>query len=172
MAMVTAAGNAVVSVPKSGAREVLARELWDEHYARLAGWVASLVGDIDVAHDIASEAFVRLLTRWLSVRDPRGFLYVTATNLVRDCWRAQKRERRLAIRLEDRGPGTFAAPDPWLRDLVERLPERLREPVLLYYFADFSVDEVAAALHRPSGTIKRCLSDARAQLHGWIGDDA
>ena len=152
-------------------RDTVARQLWDQHYAQLAGWCAALVGDRDAAHDIASEAFTRLLSKWVGVRDPRGFLYVTATNLARDRWRREQRDRRLCDRLERVTPTSATASDPWLRDLVERLPERMRAPVLLYYYADMSIDEVATALHRPPGTIKRTLSDARARLHSWLEDE-
>jgi RNA polymerase sigma-70 factor, ECF subfamily len=149
-------------------RDAAARQLWDLHYAQLAGWCAALVGDRDAAHDIASEAFTRLLAKWVGVRDPRGFLYVTATNLARDRWRREQRDRRLYVRLEQLTPTSAPPCDPWLRDLVERLPDRMRMPVLLYYYADMSIDEVAAALHRPPGTIKRTLSDARDRLHSWL----
>ena len=154
----------------AASRDQLTRVLWDEHYSRLAGWCASLVGDPDVAHEIAAEAFVRLLSRWIKVRDPKGFLYVTATNLVYDRSRREARDRRLRLRLVDRGPGTAPAHDPWLRDLVQRLPERLRTPVLLHYYADMSVAEIAAALHRPTGTVKRWLAEARDSLHTSIED--
>jgi DNA-directed RNA polymerase specialized sigma24 family protein len=43
--------------------------------------------------------------------------------------------------------------------------------VLLHYYADMSVAEVAAALHKPEGTVKRMLFDARARLHGWLEAD-
>jgi RNA polymerase sigma-70 factor (ECF subfamily) len=151
-------------------RDDVARQLWDLHYAQLAGWCAALVGDRDAAHDIASEAFTRLLAKWISVRDPRGFLYVTATNLARDRWRREQRDRRLNARLEVVTPTSAPAEDPWLRDLVDRLPDRMRAPVVLHYFADMTVAEVAIALHRPQGTIKRTLSDARSMLHSWLGD--
>ncbi len=152
------------------AREDAARVLWNEHYAPLAGWCASLVGDREAAHDIASEAFTRLLSRWFTVHDPKGYLYVTATNLVRDRWRREQRDRRLRARLEETTPVSTPAADPWLRDLVERLPARLRTPVLLHYYADMSIAEVSAALHKPPGTIKRMLFDARARLAGWLED--
>ena len=155
----------------TASRDTVARQLWDQHYAQLAGWCAALVGDRDAAHDIASEAFTRLLSKWVGVRDPRGFLYVTATNLARDRWRREQRDRRLCARLERVTPTSAPANDPWLRDLVERLPERMRVSVLLYYFADMSIDEVAAAMHRPPGTIKRTLSDARGRLHTWLEDE-
>ena len=152
-------------------RDEAARLLWNEHYAPLAGWCAALVGDRDAAHDIASEAFTRLLSRWLTVHDPKGYLYVTATNLVRDRWRREQRDRRLCrLGIEETHAETSTpACDPWLRDLVERLPERLRMPVLLHYYADLSVAEIAATLHQPEGTIKRMLHDARAPpaRHGW-----
>lgn len=154
------------------AREDAARVLWNEHYAQLAGWCAALVGDRDVAHDIAAEAFARLLSRWFTVRDPKGYLYVTATNLVRDRWRHEQRDRRLQARLQETAPVSTPAADPWLRDLVERLPERLRTPVLLHYYADLSIAEVAAALHRPEGTVKRMLFEARKRLAGWLDTEA
>jgi len=150
-------------------RDEAARVLWNQHYAPLAGWCAALVGDRDAAHDIASEAFVRLLSRWVTVHDPKGYLYVTATNLARDRWRREQRDRRLCERLTQTTETTTPASEPWLRDLVERLPDRMRVPVLLYYYADMSVAEVATALHRPQGTVKRILSDARAQLHTMLG---
>jgi RNA polymerase sigma-70 factor, ECF subfamily len=153
-------------------RDDAARALWDLHYAPLAGWCAALVGDRDAAHDIASEAFTRLLSKWVGVRDPRGFLYVTATNLARDRWRREQRDRRLNARLEMVTPTSAPASDPWLRDLVERLPDRMRAPVLLHYYADMSIAEVASALHRPQGTIKRTLSDARRRLHAWLENEA
>lgn len=165
----TAADNA----PRSDDRDSCAQavhELWEVHYGSLAGWCAALVGNRDDAHDIASEAFTRLLSRWVGVRDPRGFLYVTATNLARDRWRQQKRQRQLQSRLAILTPAASPAADPWLRDLVERLPSHMRAPVLLHYYADMSVAEVARALHRPEGTIKRMLFDARAKLLASLQD--
>jgi RNA polymerase sigma-70 factor (ECF subfamily) len=152
-------------------RDAVARRLWDLHYAPLAGWCAALVGDREAAHDIASEAFTRLLAKWVGVRDPRGFLYVTATNLARDRWRREQRDRRLCTRLEMVTPTSEPACDPWLRDLVDRLPDRMRAPVLLHYYADMSIEEVAAALHRPPGTIKRTLADARHMLQSWLENE-
>jgi RNA polymerase sigma-70 factor (ECF subfamily) len=160
-----------VAVTAAAAREEAARALWNEHYAPLAGWCAALVGDRDAAHDIASEAFTRLLSKWITVHDPKGYLYVTASNLVRDRWRREQRDRKLQARLEETTPVSTPACDPWLHDLVERLPERLRTPILLFYYADMNVAEVAEALHKPEGTVKRMLFDARARLHGWLEAD-
>ena len=74
-----------------------AEELFKGVYPKLAGWVRRLVDDDDTAHEIASEAFVRLLARWTKVDSPQSYLYMIATNLIRDHWRKAERERR-AIR--------------------------------------------------------------------------
>ena len=64
-----------------------AEELFKTTYPKLAGWVRRLVDDDDTAHEIASEAFVRLLSRWTRAESPHSYLYMIATNLVRDHWR-------------------------------------------------------------------------------------
>lgn len=171
MAGVAVTAGVPGAVTAAVSRDEAARLLWNLHYAPLAGWCASLVGDREAAHDIASEAFTRLLSRWLTVHDPKGYLYVTATNLVRDRWRREQRDRHLQERLQQSTETTTAATETWLRDLVERLPDRTRVPVLLFYYADLSVAEIARALRRPEGSIKRLLHDGRKNLHTMLEVD-
>ncbi|MGQ4445581.1 RNA polymerase sigma factor, partial [Streptomyces violaceoruber] len=109
-------------------RDRAASELFAALYPRLAGWCRRLVDDDETAHEIASEAFTRLWARWTSVEEPRGFLYVTAANLVRDHWRKLERERR-AVRRVTAEVAVRPHPeqaDPSVRLLVQSLPERLR----------------------------------------------
>lgn len=148
-----------------------ARELYLAYYAQLAGWCARLVGDRELAHELATEAFVRLLSRWTQVSEPRAWLYMTTTNLVRDHWRRAERERRALARLPRRPEGVVD-PDTTLRDLVQRLPDRLRAVVLLHYYADLPVVEVAEVLGKAEGTVKRALYDARQLLLAALSDPA
>ncbi|GAA4951522.1 RNA polymerase sigma factor [Streptomyces heliomycini] len=147
-------------------REQAASELFAALYPRLAGWCRRLVDDDETAHEIASEAFTRLWARWTSVAEPRGFLYVTAANLVRDHWRALERERRTVHRVTTetavRPPAEQS--DPSVRLLVRSLPERLRVPILLHYYADMPIREVSAVTGRKEGTIKADLHAARELL--------
>jgi RNA polymerase sigma-70 factor (ECF subfamily) len=138
--------------------------LYATEFSRLAGYLTSLTGNPDVAREAAQEAFTRLFARWRKVQEPRGFVYVVATNLVKHHWRQGGRERSAVASLSITTQHGREAHDPWLRDLVERLPERLREVVLLHYYADLPVAEVALATHRPVGTVKRRLHEARALL--------
>jgi RNA polymerase sigma-70 factor (ECF subfamily) len=158
-------------VRRSDERE--AAELFAALYPRLAGWCRRLVDDDGTAHEIASEAFTRLWARWTKVEEPRGFLYVTAANLVRDHWRKLERERRAMRRAtteEIVKQQRAEAGDPSVRLLVQALPQRLRTPVLLYYYADLPVREVSALMGRNEGTVKADLHAAREMLRAKLGE--
>jgi RNA polymerase sigma-70 factor (ECF subfamily) len=128
------------------------------------------VDDVDTAHEIAAEAFARLWSRWSRVDDPRGFLYVTATNLVRDRWRKTERHNRAmsAARALAHTDEPAPQPDLDLRSLVQALPDQLRAPVLLHYYADLPVRDVALLLNRNENTIKSDLHRARARLRAAL----
>lgn len=151
--------------------ESAVHEVFVAHYGRLAGWSAHLLGDRELGHDVATEAFTRLLSHWPRVDDPRPWLYATAGNLVRDHWRKRGREGKAYELYQGGRPDpdqAEPAPDQAqllsVREAVEVLPDRMRLPVLLFYFADLSVAEVARQLGRSEGAVKRDLYDARARL--------
>ena len=150
-----------------------AEDLFNACYPRLAGWVRRLVDDDDTAHEIASEAFTRLLARWSGLDNPQSYLYMIATNLVRDHWRRSGRERRAIRSLTAAAPADPAyhpAQDVDVRALIEGLPVRLRSAFLLHHYAGFGVREVAAMLGRPEGTVKADLHHARARLKAALDD--
>ena len=154
--------------------EAAVREVYDVHYARLAGWTAKLVGDTDIAHDLATEAFLKLFRDFNRVDDPRPWLYTVTANLVRDHWRKRGRES-VAYTRHEGGRDDFT-PDPDLattltvRDAVQALPDRLRVAVMLHYFADLPVATVARQLEKSEGTIKRDLFDARQRMATMLGE--
>lgn len=145
--------------------------LYQREYPNVAGYCFLLVRDEELARDLTQEAFARLLARWITVREPRPFLFHVATNLARDAWRRDRRTREALTVLATVPSDGAPAPDGGVRDAVARLPLPHRTAVELYYYADLPVSEVAAALRRPVGTIKRLLSEARAQLARALEDD-
>lgn len=131
-------------------------------FGDLAGYAWSLTGDPHVGDELAQEALTRVYVRWGLLREPRPYAYRTVTNLVRDRWRAAAREAAaLPSLVED---GEVAAPDSSTLDAVRRLSPPLRDVVLLFYYADLPMQEIATALRRPLGTVKRRLFEARAAL--------
>ncbi len=157
----------------TAARTAAYVECFDTHFPRLAGYCATMTGDRHVGAEIAQEAFARLFAKWVGVRDPKAYVYLVATNVARERWRRAARERTAYADMAHRAAFVdhVAPPDFELRDLVERLPRRQRDAVLLRYYADLPVLDVAALMSLPEGTVKRLLHEARHALGLAIGDD-
>lgn len=126
----------------------------------LAGYGWSLTGDPHLGDELAQEALTRVYVRWALLREPRPYAYRIVTNLARDRWTKTGRE---VLGDSDREHAVLD-PDSSLLDAVRRLDPRLRDVVLLHYFADLPLADIAHALHRPLGTVKRRLHEARAAL--------
>lgn len=135
-----------------------------ENCSALTGYAYQLTRDAELAKDIAQEAFTRLLTRWVSIREPRPYLYHVATNLARDAWKSRRRRDGLLGALGHGADDAVPAPDTSVADAVRRLPGAQREVVLLFYYSDLPLADVAAAVRRPEGTVKWLLSQARERL--------
>jgi RNA polymerase sigma-70 factor (ECF subfamily) len=148
-----------------GSQRESAAALYELHYAALAGWASFMLGSDADGHDVAAEAFTRLYARFWSVRDAHAFLYTVATNIIRDRWRRDRRHAALGRRLVQRSSDlTAPEPDTGMADLIHRLPEKLRWPIVLHYYVDLPVAEVAHILRKPTGTVKRLLAEGRAAL--------
>lgn len=160
----TAAGEALVSSTVGQRWPAELVDCYTLHAETLTGYLVSLVGDVGLAQDIAQESFVRLFARWRHVEHPRAYVYLTGVNLARRHWRRIGYETAALQTVHRLSVDHAAAADPWLRDLVERLPSRLRTPVLLHYYADLPIEEVSSVMKSPVGTVKRRLHEARQLL--------
>ena len=151
-------------------------ELYHACYRRLVAQVYAFTTDLTEAQDVVQEAFARALARPRGLSDvdnPEAWLRTVAVNVVRRRWR--RRKLLDAILLRDR-PVTRvveAPPGPEradLRNAMAGLPDAYRQVVVLHYFADLPVDEVARLVDVPVGTVKSRLSRARAALAEQLGD--
>ena len=74
------------------------------------------------------------------------------------------------VEAESRAATTDAGPgDAALWRQVDRLPEKQRQAVVLYYQDERPVDEVAAMMGLPVNTVKTHLHRARASLADALG---
>jgi RNA polymerase sigma-70 factor, ECF subfamily len=58
-----------------------------------------------------------------------------------------------------------------VRDLVCRLPAKVREPVVLYWFKELTVAEIARFLKRPDSTVRSQLNEGMRELRGLIASE-
>ncbi|WP_163509095.1 sigma-70 family RNA polymerase sigma factor [Fodinicola acaciae] len=150
-------------------------DLFKASYSRLVAGVYAFTGDLGEAQDAVQEAFARATAqpaRTLGADSPEAYVYTIARNVARGRWR---REQRLAERLQLEqarldGPLPPSPDRVALVRALNKLPAAQREALVRFHFADQSLEEIAAAVGAPVGTIKARLSRGRAALHAMIDE--
>lgn len=148
-------------------------------YPRLVSAIRLITGDADTARDAVNEACARAcerLGRGHDIDVLGAWVRVVALNVARGGLRRRASEHRALERLRSmatrdaRDPFTRAADTIDIHRLLAQLPRRQREVVVLYYFLDQSVANIAAELHASPGTVKATLHRARAALAAQINE--
>jgi RNA polymerase sigma factor (sigma-70 family) len=142
----------------------------------------ALSGNRQTAEDLVQETFLRGLRHFDSYRGGnfRAWMAAIMRNLHRD--RPMTPDMPADEEWVQQIPDT--APDPEqsvvaadraarLRAMVERLPDRLKEVLVLREFGDLSYAQIATTLSVPIGTVMSRLAHARDNLRqAWLsGDD-
>jgi RNA polymerase sigma-70 factor (sigma-E family) len=141
-----------------------------------------LTRDSGEAQDLVQVALVRVAGRWSAARrNPRPYTRRVLVNLAKNRWRDKSRrpyELRDLVGVE---PAEDSADDHIVqRDAVSRLMAQLpmgqRKVLVLRYFEDLSVAEVAAILGCSDGNVKsqsnRALATLREKLAAQAGRPA
>jgi len=124
------------------------------------------------AEDVAQDAFVQAYRRFSQLRDRtrfRAWLVRLTFRLALDRQRATRRRvAREGELLPAEQPDATRQPDPVqisrLWAAIDRLPARLRWPIVLAAIEGHDLREVAALLDVPAGTVKSRLFLARRRL--------
>lgn len=157
--------------------EVGARRLVAEFGDRLYGAAVLLCRDVGVAEDLVFRTFERVIER-IGQYDPAlpfwNWLYAIMLNHFRMDMRKQKafvpeNASFVADALEAESMDLFQsrlgeADAAMVREAVERLPPPFRETIVLRYFEDKTLQEMAELMSAPIGTVKWRLHRARAEL--------
>lgn len=139
-------------------------------HPRLVGAMSLYTGDVALAEEIAQEALARACGRWPHVREmaaPGAWVHRVAINLANSHFRRAVLERR--VRGELAAPGR-RAPDLddtsaiAVRVAVAALPRRQRTAVVLRYFLDLPVRDVADVMGCREGTVRALTSQAITAL--------
>lgn len=162
-------------------------ELLVRRYAQeLHRFAARITGSAAAAEDVVQETFLQVHNSARTFDPGRRFkpwLFTIAANKARDYLRRRARRREVSFeaqtRFDDGGSQRFLdllASDAWTPDdtlsrdeqreivtsLVDDMPERLREVLVLAYFHRLAYREIGEVLGIPLGTVKSRLHAAVA----------
>ena len=140
-------------------------------YPRLVGTLALYCGDRLVAEELAQETLARACAQWARVSDmttPAGWTHRVAINLANSRFRRLAAERRAQDRAQtwsDAADGPADLADAVaIRTAVSGLPVRQRTALVLRYYADLPVEQVAAHLHTTAGAVHQLTHRALEKL--------
>jgi RNA polymerase sigma-70 factor (ECF subfamily) len=165
-------------------------ELMRRYERELYRYLARYLGDAAQAEDVFQNTFLQVHLKRGLYEDGRPFrpwLYAIATHQAVDTLRKVGRhptvslDQRSASSSNDADPGALIdllvneGPGPlgelqekerqeWVRKSIERLPETLKQTLILAYYQDLKYREIAEILKIPVGTVKSRLHAALAKL--------
>ncbi len=142
-------------------------------YSSVARTVFLVVGDRGRAEEITQDAFVQMWRHWSSVRGyerPDGWVRRVAIRMaVKQAKRERMRRQRERLAVVRGNPTPL--PDPDLAASVAQLSPMQRAVVVLFYWEDQSVFDIARALEVSESTVKQHLFRARARLASLLGEE-
>lgn len=154
---------------------VLARE----RGPALVGYAYLLTGELREAEDLVQEAFIRTLAKSRGGTDlwaAEQYVRKAVLTLYLDGYRRSRRwraVRHLVAEIDDhRSPVASSVARIDVRDALEGLPRRQRACVILRFYDDLTVPEIARRLGVSDGAVKRYLSDGLGKLRSVLGPDA
>ncbi|HEY1892319.1 MAG TPA: sigma-70 family RNA polymerase sigma factor [Steroidobacteraceae bacterium] len=163
----------IVELLRQAGRDRAFEELLRRYEGKVYRLCRALLRDRAQAEDAAQESLIRV---WKALEryDGRASLSSWIYAITRNRCLTALEKRRSYDSLDDLGEeaeaGLAVTEEPGdgrteqLLGLVELLPKRLRRTLVLYYYEEHSVSEVALMLGCPEGTVKTLLFRARAAL--------
>jgi RNA polymerase sigma-70 factor (sigma-E family) len=167
------AANAVAPDDKVAPATATVTDLFREHHLELVRLALVMVGDLASAEDIVQDVFERMHRGWRGLREPSRGLAYARSSVLNGC-RSQHRRAAVARKYAPRLalPPDVTSPDAAsaigdrgeLAAALRLLPRRQREVLVLRYYADLSVADIAETLRIAPSTVRACNSRGLAAL--------
>jgi len=158
-----------MTVVNSHARAADFDDVYSEHYAQMAKTAFLLLGNSGEAEEVTQEAFTTLFQRWDTIDNPPGFVRTAIVNRSRDIGRRRTTKLRLVNRIRSQR-STQSEPE-FVLDVLQTLDLDLRELVVLRFYADLTIAQIAQDLGIPEGTVKSKLHKAIGHLKRDFNDE-
>lgn len=141
---------------------------------RLRRFLTSLCGDSALADDLAQEALVRAyVSSDRFIGNFKAWVFRIAYNCFIDNLRrvpapAASLDSPEALHVADVAASDSSFRHEELRRALTKIPEKERTVIVLHYFEDLPVKDIAAIMQIPAGTVKYHLSVGRDHLKQHI----
>ena len=127
--------------------------------------------DPDIASEAVAEAYAQALRRGAAVRDPAAWTWRAAFRIAAGALKV-KRSAKPSLDDWEGAAGRFDRyADPDLLAALRQLPDAQRAAVILFYYADLPVREIATRLGSNGLAVRANLSRGRRRLRELLGDD-
>lgn len=126
-----------------------------------------IAGDRQEALNLTQEAFARTYERWRAVRrarNPAAWVQRVVANLAISSHRRRLVRERYSTRSTEAVVPAPETPEPELLAALRTLTPAQRGVIVLRYFADRSIEDVAEALGKRPGTVTALTSQGLARL--------
>lgn len=156
-------------------KEAALIELVRRYHVPLYKFLCRYTGDVALADDLTQETFTRLITyQGVPPTHFKSWAYTVARNLARDHFKsARYRLERAADGAEETAvffeDTDFAADDreAVVHALAKLSPDH-REVLILRFYHDLKLEEIADVTSTPVGTVKSRLFHALKQMKGFL----
>ena len=160
-------------------------QIYETYYDDVWRFLLRAAADVPTALEVTSNTFFRALRAWPDYRPTNIPVKAWLIRIAINEWRRELRRRKLSrfvpfSMLSDAVKESFAVDEGEvgtavesleraenfraLRRAMRRLPSKYETVLLLYYFEDSSLEQAAAVLGRPVGTVKSLIHRAIARL--------
>ena len=128
-----------------------------------------LTGSPHIGEELVQDAFLKVRSNWASARNPPAYLRTTVVNLCRSYHRtnARRRDRIPAVASVHVDPETD---DTWR--VLATLNARQRTALVLRYYEDLPVDDIARVMRVRPGTVKSLIHRGVASLRENLQHEA
>ena len=133
------------------------------------------LGSREQAEDVVQDVFVRLISSEITIQsgNEKAYLLKATVNRCKDHWRSAW-FRRMIVGSEtlelipDPDKVEDAAQKAELMNTIGKLKTEYREVILLFYYQNCTIEEIAQILNVPSGTVSSRLTRGRNKLREML----
>ncbi|MBO3751822.1 SigE family RNA polymerase sigma factor [Streptosporangiaceae bacterium NEAU-GS5] len=155
-------------------------KLFAEHHLGLVRLALLMVGDQATAEDVVQEAFARTHVGRRRLRDPDRALAYIRSAVLNGCRSVLRRRSVVFRRAEPYEPPIWSAESAVMLSEDRRevlaglrdLPRRQREALVLRYYLDLSVGEIADAMRISGSSVRSTISRGLAALGRRLGAES